>query len=161
MGRWIIMTQMRLEFEKFVKENGYWIALRKVLLSPSSPNVDSPTGEGLTAAPDTTTSGHTYTDHITKARKSPVGMSGGSDELGTPIGLITVPKYIFYLRYSMNPRELDWIVELAIDEATLEPIKPFKITKYYDIQDVSEQRGINGKIIYYRCLCEESVWNVN
>ncbi len=153
--------QMRLEFEKFIKENGYWIALRKAMLNPNSPNVDSPTGEGLTDAPDTITSGYTYTDHITKARKSPVGILGGSDEVGSTIGLITVPKYIFYLRYSMDPRELDWIVELAIDETTLEPIKPFKITKYYDIQDVGEQRGIDGKIIYYRCLCEESVWNVS
>ena len=155
------MMQMRLEFEKFIKNNGYWIALRKVMLNPSSPNVDSPTGEGLTNASDTTTSGHTYTDHITKARKSPVGILGGSDEVGSAIGLITVPKYIFYLRYSMDPRELDWIVELAIDETTLEPIKPFKITKYYDIQDVGEQRGVDGKIIYYKCLCEESVWNVS
>jgi len=153
--------QMRLEFEKFIQENGYWVALRKAMLNPNSPNVDSPTGEGLTDAPDTITSGYTYTDHITKARKSPVGILGGSDEAGSPIGLITVPKYIFYLRYSMDPRELDWIVELAIDETTLEPIKPFKITKYYDIQDVGEQRGVDGKIIYYRCLCEESVWNVS
>jgi len=153
--------QMRLEFEKFIKENGYWVALRKAMLNPNSPNVDSSTGEGLTDAPDTTTSGYTYTDHITKARKSPVGILGGSDEVGSAIGLITVPKYIFYLRYSMEPRELDWIVELAIDETTLEPIKPFKITKYYDIQDVGEQRGVDGKIIYYRCLCEESVWNVS
>jgi len=152
--------QMRLEFEKFIKENGYWVALRKAMLNPNSPNVDSPTGEGLTDAPDTITSGYTYTDHITKARKSPVGILGGSDEVGSAIGLITVPKYIFYLRYSMDPRELDWIVELAIDETTLEPIKPFKITKYYDIQDVGEQRGSDGKIIYYKCLCEESVWNV-
>ncbi len=153
--------QMRLEFEKFIKENGYWIALRKAMLNPNSPNVDSPTGEGLTDAPDTITSGYTYTDHITKARKSPVGILGGSDEVGSAIGLVTVPKYIFYLRYSMDPRELDWIVELAIDETTLEPIKPFKITKYYDIQDVGEQRGVDGKIIYYKCLCEESVWNVS
>ena len=153
--------QMRLEFEKFIKNNGYWIALRKAMLNPNSPNVDSPTGEGLTDAPDTITSGYTYTDHITKARKSPVGILGGSDEVGSAIGLVTVPKYIFYLRYSMDPRELDWIVELAIDETTLEPIKPFKITKYYDIQDVGEQRGVDGKIIYYKCLCEESVWNVS
>jgi len=153
--------QMRLEFEKFIKENGYWVALRKAMLNPNSPNADSPTGEGLTDASDTTTSGYTYTDHITKARKSPVGILGGSDEVGSAIGLITVPKYIFYLRYSMDPRELDWIVELAIDETTLEPIRPFKITKYYDIQDVGEQRGVDGKIIYYKCLCEESVWNVD
>ena len=153
--------KLRLEFEKFLNENGYWVALRKVLLNPRSPNVDSPTGEGSPDAADTTISGYTYTDHLTVARKSPAGISGGSEEIGSALGLVTVPKFVFYLRYNMDPRELDWIVELDIDEVTLEPIKPFKITKYYDIQDVGELRGTDGKIMYYRCLCEESVWNVD
>jgi hypothetical protein len=149
---------LRLEFEKFLNKNGNWVALRKVMLNPRGQNVDSFTNEGDSSLNATTTSGYTYTDHLTLTRKS----SGDvRPEMATQLGTATAARFAFYFRHNMNPKELDWVVELELDSTTREPIKPFKIVKYYDIQDVHEMRGPDGKIIYYKCLCESSVWNVD
>ena len=149
---------LRLEFEKMIKGNGHWVSLRKVILNPRDQNVVDSSAESDSRLPNTTTSGHTYTDNITLCRKTGYGLK---DELTTPLGVATPGSFTFYFRHSLDPITLDWVVELELDPTTREPIKPFKAINYYNIKDVHEMREYDGKIIYYRCLCEKSVWNVD
>lgn len=149
---------LRLEFEKMIKKNGHWVSLRKVVLNPRNQNIVGSSAEADSRMLNTTTSGHTYTDNLTLSRKSAHGLK---DELSTPLGVATPASFTFYLRHSLDPTTLDWIIELELDPATREPVKPFKAINYYNIKDVHEMREHDGKIIYYRCLCEKSVWNVD
>jgi len=149
---------LRLEFEKFLKNNGHWLSLRKMILNPRDQNVIDSSSEGDSRMPDTTTSGHTYTDNLTLARRASFGLK---DELTSPLGVASPTSFVFYLRHSMNPTTLDWIVELELSPTTREPVKPFKAISYYNVKDVHEMREDNGKIVYYKCLCERSIWNVD
>jgi len=77
----------------------------------------------------------------------------------TNVGKASVPVWTFYLMRNTKPSGEDWIIEVALDQYG-EPIRPFQIEQYFDVQDVEIMRGDDGLIAFYQVQTEKGVWNV-
>lgn len=151
------MLDLRKEFASMIYKNGHWVMLRKALLDQKCSCVDPVTHEKDPDCALCNGSGFKFVDNIVLARKTKLV---NSVEMTTDVGLAAIPQWHFYLLYNAKPTHMDWILEIALDPVSSEPITPVKIEKYYDIQDYEVMRGDGGKIIYYDCQVEESTWNV-
>ncbi len=94
--------------------------------------------------------GYTYIDKLIegfKYRPYSLFQVRGFSNVG-PMGIDSVN---FVLQHNSNPKPVDWILELELDETTMIPVQPFKITGAYRIEDVTIFRGDSGRIEFFRC----------
>ena len=89
-----------------------------------------------------------------------LGSQGGlaSKERVSPPGYIESETKVFYLRYDINIRMGDFIVECLLDqegEVTLDSNDQPIVTTIYRPQTVAARRGKNGRIEYYAVYCLE------
>lgn len=148
---------LRQDFASLLDKYGHWVILRKAMLDKRCRCWDSSTNEPDESCTRCNGSGYPFVDHLVLARKTKLT---DSPETTSDIGKLAAPRWHFYLMRNTNPIAVDWILEIALDPATKEPIRPITIEKYYDIQDIEVMRVEAGEIIYYDCQVEESVWNV-
>lgn len=132
-----------------------WVALRSVDLS-------KPCNECKAKVPDNYDQsfarckaclgiGYLYIDKLVKGyRYSQRAFPGIRDS-----GAITISENRYIFQHDSNPKVVDWVLELELNEETLIPVQPFKITAAYKIKDVSIFRGDNGRIDFFVCSIEE------
>lgn len=131
-----------------------WLALRSVDLS-------KPCGECQRKVPDNYDQsygrckaclgiGYTYVDKLILGfsyRSLPLFQVRGQSVVG-PMGIQNVK---FILQHDSNPKPVDWIMELELNETTMVPVQPFKITSAYRIEDVTIYRSDSGRIDFFSC----------
>lgn len=135
-----------------------WVALRSVDLS-------KPCNQCKAKTPDNYDQGHsrcnaclgigyTYIDKLIQGYKytqTPEFLIRGASPVG-PHGIQTVH---YLLQDGANPKYVDWILELELNETTLIPIQPFRITSAFKIEDVATFRSDMGRIEFFNCLVQE------
>lgn len=151
------MSNLRTGFAEVMQDYGHWVLLRKALLTQKCSCIDPATDEPRDNCNRCNGAGHPFVDHIIKARRTKLV---NSVEMSTDVGFAAASTWHFYMMYNTKPSKEDWVLEIAIDATTNEPIIPYDIKRFYDIQDIEVMRGEGGEVVYYDCHCEESIWNV-
>lgn len=147
---------LRDEFAEIMQDAGHWMLLRKALLDhPCS--CSNSQGETDSGCPRCNGLGYAFVDYLVIGRKV---KAVTAPEIVSPVGRVAASKWDFYLMHNTQPTELDWILEISLDPVTRQPITPYRIKKYFYVEDVEDLRGDGGELIYFKAQCEESVWNV-
>ncbi len=144
---------LRKELEFLRAYEGHrWLALRIADLSkPCKAYMDKEAGNYDQPAPYCKSClgiGYSYIDKLIKGfryQASPtLGFKGN-------IGVLDTETKIFILEYDAIPKRFDWILELDLDENTMQPKQPFRITNAFKIEDSLALRGEDGRIEFFRC----------
>ena len=101
--------------------------------------------------------GYLYVDKLIKGYRyqNTPGM-----DVSENVGLINVQSQIYLLQHDSQPKPVDWILELQLNEKTLIPVQPFKIVSAFKINDSTPLRGDDGRIEFWRCVCEEKNFTI-
>lgn len=139
----------------------YWVALRVADLSKpcrecmnkEDPNLDQPSAYCKTCLGI----GFSYVDKLVKAFRyqAAVGLS-----LKGNVGVLDLESRVFILENGYVPKRYDWILELDIDEATMNPKQPFKAIRAFKIDDALPMRGDDGRIEFFKCYTKARVLDV-
>lgn len=96
--------------------------------------------------------GYLFTDYLVKGY-SWLGILGF--EYGTNTGVISTQNKIIVLQHNRQINKFDHILELDQEVDTGKVKQPFKITKYYRVQDVAPLKGDSARIEFWKCSIEE------
>jgi hypothetical protein len=143
---------LRNEFEQFTGDHGHFVILRRLESDIARvPSYDELYDTAHRDALRHFAQGRVYTDHILIARNRTV--VPGFDKQH-PVGQLQTPGLFFYLSYIAKPTKEDMVIEIALNDSG-KPIKPFRVTHYYNIMDVDEDRDTGGQMSYFRLRVEE------
>lgn len=147
---------LRVEFDKFIRERGHKVLLRQAL----NQRCAAFSGEDFTIHPASCPhcwGGWGYRDIpvLTYCRPAygPVA-EGLVDELQSPFGELTVRQNLFYFKHSVAPSIRDGIIEVTLGEDT-EPIQALQIEKVWDIEVTHPFRDQFGRIEYWIIAAQE------
>lgn len=141
---------LRQEMAQIMEIHGHWGALRRRIDNRKAQGFDNATHE----APDMDdlASGEAYQDVFVRLRKRTLFSTG---EDSTPMGEQSSPIIVFYVQSQVRPTRGDTLLELVQDETSLErgsqiqPAKPFRIFRKYDIEDVDDMREAGGRVEFF------------
>jgi hypothetical protein len=95
--------------------------------------------------------GYLFTDYLVKGYTW-LGILGF--EYGIPVGTMSTQSKNIAIQHNRTINKFDFVLEL--DQDLSGKIKqPFKITRYYRIQDVAQYRGDEGRLEFWKCYLEE------
>ena len=131
-----------------------WVALRSVDLSIPCIECQAKVAANYDQAPGFCKTclgiGYTFIDKLVlgfKYRPVSLFQVRGQNNVG-PIGVQTVS---YVLQYNANPKPVDWILDLQLNETTQTPVQPFVIKSAYRIEDVTIMRSDFGRIEFFKC----------
>lgn len=141
------ILDLRQEFETMLQEHGHWVVFRKFDTTRYSRYYDASTGEAKNGPK------YEYTDILIKAMHS-LNRPRISNEVNSPIGSVDANSNVYYLRYDVNPSNVDLIIE--IDKAVGPVPTSYKIVQVLDIKQVEPMRDSHGRIEFFHVLCQHS-----
>lgn len=140
---------------------GHWMILRQAVPGRVCACVDPTTNDANTSCNQCLGSGRAYIDRFIKGRKSrPVKITqtlGG--EIRTAITEGAANDWIMYIEFNMRPTSDDFVIELRLNENTIEPIQPFMAVSVYNIKEVRDLRDIGGRTEYYAITATQQPWS--
>lgn len=148
---------LRKYFKELQNEMGFrWVALRSVDLTipcaeckrKVADNYDQPYSGCKTCLGI----GYSYVDKLVKGYRY---MASPGIDTKSNIGTLNIQSQNYVVQYNAVPKNVDWILELELDEKTMIPRQPFVITSAFKIDDAHPLRGIDGKIEYWKCRVTE------
>lgn len=133
-----------------------WVALRSVDLSKpcneckaqEDPNYDQPAAYCKTCM----SMGYSYIDKLVKGYRFEA--APGFDTKSN-IGILNLKTQVYILEHGAVPKPVDWILELDMNEVTMVPKTPFKITNSFKIENALDMRDKDGRIEFWRCYVRE------
>ncbi len=146
------------EFRYTIDRYGHWMAIRAM-----EPGQQCPCVRGVSEGPEPNCrichgDGKLYTDHLVRGRVYTPKPQIGS-ETHVPIGQVYMHSPMIAIEPGVViPKEADFVLELAIDVDTNEPLRPYTVRKVYKIVNVSEMRDIEGKIAFFQVKGELEAW---
>lgn len=151
---------LRNELEDLIDKHGHWLVIRQAVPGRLCACVNPVTKDARKDCNVCLETGRAYVDRFIKGRKSrPVKVMNTLDmESNSPLGVLSTPESAFYIQYFMRPTQNDFILELALDEITLEPKTPYNIMSVFDITDARELRDIKGRIEYWAVTAQRRQW---
>ena len=96
--------------------------------------------------------GFSFTDKLSKGFRYQA--APGFDNKSN-LGILNLKTQVYMLAYDANPKPVDWILELQLNEQDGNPVQPFKITNAFKIEDALQMRGDHGRIEFWRCFVRE------
>jgi len=96
--------------------------------------------------------GYAYIDKIVKGFRY---LSTPGVDLRSSVGSINTRTEVYILEHDCYPKPVDWILELQLNESTMVPVQPFKVTTMFKVQDCMALRGDSSRIEFWRCSVEE------
>jgi hypothetical protein len=150
---------LRREFASMMENHGWWAVLRRRLSLKKQEPFNTTTDEGTFRRTNALGSGENYVDHFVRVRNMSLFES---PEQASSLGREASPLVRFYLQHHTKPDVHDFIAELAQDESTasttaqLQPLRPYKIAKLWDIQEVRAMRDQGGRCEFWQVLVKEA-----
>lgn len=141
--------------------HGHWIAIRQAVPGRVCACINPVTKDAHPECNSCLGSGRAFIDRFAKARKSrPVKLTQASmgGERRSPVMEAGANDWTFYIEHNMKPTTEDFIIELRLDEQTLEPIVPYAAISIYNITDSRDLRDKNGRTEYYAVTAEKQPW---
>lgn len=125
---------------------GHWVVLRKYNRNQRSAYYNKTTHEGVGGP------AYTYTDHLLRTRRVPVGAKH-EQLIESKVGNIIGDQFIYYFEWTVNPKIGDDIYELDLNDHTLMPnINEVNFIERYKIKRSLPYRLENGNIQYYSAV---------
>lgn len=148
---------LRKELALLRKHLGHrWVAHRSIDLSKACTECGR-VNDDIHRQPQKTCSachgiGYSYVDKVVKGFRY---LSVPGVDLKTSVGFVNTRSEVYILEHDCYPKPVDWILELELNETTMVPVQPFRVTSAFKIQDCMALRGDNGRIEFWRCPVEE------
>jgi len=136
---------LRAEFDTLLQEHGHWVIFRKFDTSRYSQYFDPTTGETKNGPK------YEYVDTLIKAMHS-LNRPRIYNEIALPIGSVDANSNVYYLRYDVNPSNVDLIIE--IDKPTGTRPTTYKVVQALNIKQVEPMRDVQGRVEFYHVLVQ-------
>lgn len=151
---------LRKELKGLIDKSGHWIVVRQAVPGRICPCIDPVSQDAAKDCNVCLGNGRAYIDRFTKGRKSrPVKLVNTLDmESNSSLGIVSTPETVFYFEFYIRPTSNDYVLELALDPTTQEPLTPYSVLSVYDITDARELRDINGRIEYWAVTSQRRQW---
>lgn len=167
-----VPIDMRVQFDRIVfgtdgcPRRGYWIQFFKADRNADGSLQTCVCKSNREADPDLHCSycygvGHYCTAEWTLTRDEYLGSEGGlgNRDRWSPAGIVESDVKLFFLRYSINPRKDDYIVEVLLNtdgeivhDSNDQPV----FTAFYKPQTIVAKRDNAGRVEYWEVYCLES-----
>lgn len=155
----IIGPDLRKELKLLVDNVGFrWVGLRSVDHSTRCDCKSEYPGFNIASCTRCMGTGFVFTDYLVKAY-SWMGVFGVQFE--SEIGRISTQGKNCVLEHDRPVNKRDYILELDLDNNTGRPIMPFRVLKYFEVQDSSAMLGDGARVEFWRCTLEERSIYIN
>jgi len=152
---------LRKDFRKMIEDHGHWMVLRQAVPGRKCACVgDSGDASSSSVCNRCLGTGYAFVDRFIKGRKSrqiKITQSQGA-ETRTALMQMSPTDNIFYLQHNFTPTNLDYMMTIALDPLTQDPVRPYRVLSVHAISDVREQRDKGGRMEYYAVTAETRAW---
>lgn len=151
---------LRSELTAMLKESGWWAVLRHRVGMKKLEPFNTTTQEGIPKKTRSLGSGEGWTDQFVRVRNMSLSES---DEKQVSIGTFAEARTRFYLQHHVKPDPHDFIIEVAQEDGSetrngqIQPSRPYKIARIWDIQEVRAMRDQGGRCEFWQVLAVEVV----
>lgn len=137
---------------------GHILALRQAVPGGLCSCIDPVTGHIVSECKDCNGTGNLFADQLGKGRLYLPRPEIGNEQ-DSPLGFTASPGPVAIIEPEISPKRNDYLLELVLD-SNGDLIRPPKIQRVYDVQNVYTLRDIDGKIAFYQIKLEEVAWGI-